>query len=204
MKTRTDVINILFEKYNFQTYLEIGVRVPSDNFNKIKSTLKHSVDPNPSNEYTYNVTSDDFFENCVGDQKYDVIFIDGLHTEEQSYKDAINSIKHLNTDGFIIMHDCNPANEYLTRSHDEYLKTGGGWNGTIYKSFIRLKNELKDWSCFVVDENYGCGVLTKRKIFKNVQFNIGDISWEYFDKNRKNILQLITFDEYEKIIALWK
>jgi hypothetical protein len=113
MISRTNIINDIFEIYNFNSYLEIGTRVPADNFDCINSKLKHSVDPNTDGRYyyTYNTTSDDFFQNYIS-QKYDVIFIDGMHTEEQVYKDVKNSIKNLNNNGFIVIHDCNPANKY--------------------------------------------------------------------------------------------
>lgn len=200
MKTRTDIINSLFEIYIFSRYLEIGVRRPSENFDKIKATIKHSVDPNPKGKYTYNVTSDDFFINCVKNQKYDVIFIDGMHTEEQVYKDVKNSIDHLNENGFIVIHDCNPSNKWLTRTYDDYLKEPGGWNGTVYKAFIKLKYELQNWSCFVVDENYGCGILTQRNLMKN-EIVPWDETWDDFDKKRIKLLQLISYENFLNLLT---
>jgi len=202
MITRTSIINKIFETYGFETYLEIGVRNRTENFDLIKSTIKEGVDPMPITPVNYKVTSNEFFKNYVGEKKYDVIFVDGLHTKEQSYIDVINSIKHLNEDGFIVMHDCNPPTEYHIRSHNEYLRRGGEWNGDVFEAFIRLKTELKDWNCFVVDEDFGCGVITKRKLKK--QFNPLDninenITWDYFDENRKNLLDLLSFDEYDKL-----
>jgi hypothetical protein len=201
MILQEEIINTIFEYYNFDSYLEIGVRNPADTFDKIKSTIKHSVDPNPYRNYTYNVTSDVFFEKYVN-MKYDVIFIDGMHTEEQVYKDVKNSINHLNESGFIIIHDCNPKNKWLTRSWEEYLSKPGGWNGTVYKAFLRLKKELKEWSCFVVNENQGCGVLTRNHIIKNelIECNIDDITWEEFEKNRNLLLQLISFEYYKTLL----
>lgn len=199
---RTDIINLLFEKYNFKSYLEIGVSDPTDNFDKINAILKHSVDPIPNGKYTYNMVSDDFFKQCDINQKYDVIFIDGLHTEDQSYKDVLNSIDHLNDDGFIVMHDCNPENEYISRNYEEYLKDLDMWSGDVYKAFIKLKRLLIKWSCFVVNEDYGCGILTKRDIIQNSisELDISNLTFDDFDKNRNELLQLITFDDYKKII----
>ena len=196
---RTNIINKLFEKYEFKSYLEIGVRVPSENFDKINCELKHSVDPNPMGKCTYITTSDDFFLNHVGEQKYDVIFVDGLHTAEQVYFDVMNSIKHLNIGGFIVMHDCNPPTEYHARSYEEYLRTRGEWNGDVFKGFIKLKQELDDWNCFVIDEDFGCGVITQNKLkkeFSNIIENNENINWGFFDENRINLLNLITFEEF--------
>jgi len=203
MITRTEIINKLFEIYDFKSYLEIGVRVPAENFDLINANNKESIDPKPMGKCSYIMTSDDFFMNYVGDKKYDVIFVDGLHTAEQSYKDVKNAIKYLNEGGFIVMHDCNPPTEYHIRSYEEYLKTGGQWNGDVFKGFIRIKNELIDWSCFVVDEDWGCGILTKRKIFENNQskINVDNVTWKEFNTKRVELLQLISFEEYnEKLV----
>lgn len=203
MITRTDIINLLFSKFNFKSYLEIGVRVPSENFDKINSELKHSVDPEPMGDCTYITTSNDFFNSHVGNQKYDVIFVDGLHTAEQVYLDVMNSINHLNENGFIVMHDCNPPTEFHVRTYAEYLRTRGQWNGSVFKGFIRLKLELKDWNCFVIDEDFGCGIITKKELknkFLALKTIPEEISWVYFDTFRNELLDLISFEDYKKII----
>lgn len=196
---RTDMINNIIKKFNSITYLEIGVRDSRENFNLINAKHKDGVDPEPVTPVNYKMTSDEFFKTHVGNKKYDVVFVDGLHTEEQAYVDVMNSIKHLNDGGFIVMHDCNPPTEYHIRSYEDYLKTRGQWNGTVFRAFIRLKKELKDWNCFVVDEDFGCGVITQRKLkkqflaLKNVP---EDISWDYFNNNRNELLDLISYEEY--------
>lgn len=203
MKTRTQIINKLIDTYKFQSYLEIGVAVPAENFDLINVLNKDSVDPKPLGKCTYVVTSDDFFLNYVENRKYDVIFVDGLHTAEQSYVDVQNAIKHLNVDGFIVMHDCNPPTEYHVRSYENFLLTKGAWNGTVFRGFIRLKHELNDWSCFNINEDWGCGIITRRKILENkpMAIDINNLSWKEFDKNRKELLQLITFEEFDEIIT---
>lgn len=200
---RTNIINEIVKKYKFNSYLEIGVRDSRENFNLITTKIKDGVDPEPITPVNFKMTSDEFFKNHIGNKKYDVVFVDGLHTEEQSYVDVINSINHLNDGGFIVMHDCNPPTEYHIRTYEEYLKTRGQWNGTVFKAFIKLKTELKDWNCFVVDEDFGCGILTKRKLKKQFSLlNMFDknITWEYFSKNKNNLLNLISYDEFLNIL----
>ena len=186
---RSDVINAIFKGYNFQSYLEVGVAGLDATFNLINASFKESVDPrvDPDNIYTYNTTSDDFFKNYALDKKYDVIFIDGLHTEHQVYKDIYNAINHLAEGGFIVLHDCNPLTE-------DRIATN---NGTVFKGFIRAKNELKDWSCFVIDEDDGCGIITKRKILKNKIYDLPNrLTWGVFAENRNDLLQLISFPDF--------
>ena len=115
MMTRTEIINSLIHEYNYKSYLEIGVNTPSQpgyNWIGVKIPVKHGVDPNV--ETTFKMTSDEFFKNHIA-QKYDIIFIDGLHLFEQVYKDIINSLLYLNDNGTIVVHDCNPLEEITQR-----------------------------------------------------------------------------------------
>ena len=41
-------------------------------------------------------------------KKFDVIFIDGLHEYYQIRKDVINSLKYLDKNGYIVIHDLFP------------------------------------------------------------------------------------------------
>ena len=89
---RHEIINLLITKNNYKSYLEIGLD-NGFNFSRIEINNKISVDPalgqyshaNP----TYKLTSDDFFSQ--NKNRYDIIFIDGLHHSEQVYKDIKNS-----------------------------------------------------------------------------------------------------------------
>ena len=201
MITRTEIINGLFTKYGFQSYLEIGTHNPEQNFDLIQASIKHGVEPTEieKNERAiFTGTSDQFFSVISPEQKYDVIFVDGLHTAEQAYIDVKNAEAHLNENGFIVMHDCNPLLEEWTVPLELYKS--GAWMGNVYKSFIRLKNEHRDWSCFVIDEDCGCGILTQRPILKNkrLTYGIGSsvLTWQKFEEFRAELLQLISFDEY--------
>jgi hypothetical protein len=100
------------------------------------------------------------------------------------------------------MHDCNPPTEYHIRSYEDYLKTRGQWNGTVFRAFIRLKKELKDWNSFVVNTDFGCGVITQQKLkreFPALKTVTDDITWDYFDKYRDMLLDLITYEEFLKL-----
>ena len=50
------------------------------------------------------MTSDIFFKN--NEDKFDIIFLDGLHTYEQTIKDINNAIQSIEDDGVILVHDC--------------------------------------------------------------------------------------------------
>ena len=62
---RITIINDLITKYNFKSYLEIGVRNTFECFDLINCELKDSVDPgfeNHINNVKYKLTSDEFIK----------------------------------------------------------------------------------------------------------------------------------------------
>lgn len=79
---RQEIIQLLIDKNQYKSYLEIGVADPNCTFNQIKIKNKTSVDPRKDYEYTYNLTSDEFFS--INTNKFDIVFIDGLHEKNSS------------------------------------------------------------------------------------------------------------------------
>ena len=68
---KKEIINHLIKTNNFTKYLEIGVYIPSDNFDLINVTTKHSVDPCvefETDNVDYKYTSDDFFSYLENDK----------------------------------------------------------------------------------------------------------------------------------------
>lgn len=195
--TRTDIINYLIEKYNLKTYLEIGVRNPNDNFNKIKCDNKVAVDPEPliQTENIYIGTSDNYFQNISHNKKFDIIFIDGLHLEEQVDKDITNSLNHLNKNGFILLHDCNPPTEFHQREVYEVDGKFPSWNGTVWRSIVKLRMNNTNLKINVIDTDWGVGVITKSK--NENLFPKQDINYKLLENNREKLLNLIYYDKFK-------
>lgn len=193
--SKIEIINHLIKHFSYESYLEIGVRTGST-YKNIDCKYKTCVDPNSSYPATYKITSDSFFE--INKLKYDIIFIDGLHTEEQVIKDIDNSLSILNDNGTIVVHDCNPPTKYHQRSANEY-NGQGQWNGTVWKGFSKFRCEREDLSIFTVDTDWGCGVIRvgEQDVFKLEDNHVYD--WEFLDKNRKVLLNLITVKEFFKL-----
>ena len=201
--TRTDILNYLIEKYKYKTYLEIGVRNPqSGNFNNIKIKKKMGVDPNPliKQDNIFVGTSDMFF--IKNNAKFDLIFIDGLHLENQVDKDIANSLEFLNEGGMVLLHDCNPPTEIHQR--DNYCLDGKypAWNGTVWKSFAKLRMTRTDLLMYVIDTDWGVGVIKKgeQELFPLNDINIDELKYDLLEKNRNNLLNLISFDKFKKIL----
>jgi hypothetical protein len=192
---RTQIINSLIKKNQYNNYLEIGVRNLKDNFNHIKCANKVGVDPAISaGQYTlpdigYALKSDEYFAQINKNNKFDIIFIDGWHMEDQVDKDIANSLQLLNTGGTIVMHDCNPPD----LRHE-------AWDlcGTVWRSFYKAR-KLYDIESCVVDTDYGCGIIQKKNKNKLIKLDDTVIDYAFFQKNHKDILNLITVKDFIKI-----
>lgn len=206
METRIDIINFLSNKFGAKNYLEIGVRNPWECFDHIICENKDSVDPgfeNEENNVKYKYTSDEFFRLLeIGgldkekDFKWDLIFIDGLHTSYQVEIDIRNSLKHLSENGTIVLHDCNPPTEYHARAdyHDWSTTAGGLWNGTVWKAVYKLRCFTPDVDVCVVDKDWGCGVV-RRGSQELCAFDNPYFDYDVFRNNRARHLNLISSDE---------
>lgn len=189
---RTDFINFLIKSREYESYLEIGVRRTFENFDLIECLNKSAVDPNflwIQNEYRHNyfkMTSDDFFKQ--NNEKYDLIFVDGLHLEYQVTKDIDNALECLNEGGCIIVHDCNPATEQC--QIEEYDGVSA-WNGTVWKSFVK-KRSRKDLYMFTVDADYGLGFIEFGEQENLIDISEENITWENLEKNREDWLNLVS------------
>jgi hypothetical protein len=87
------------------------------------------------------MTSDAFFAQLPIQQTFDVIYIDGLHTLEQTYRDLCNSLVHSHQQTVILIDDTKPVDVYS--AIPDYAKairhrrvTGGDslcWHGDTFK-----------------------------------------------------------------------
>ena len=186
---RTQIIQHLVNKCSAKKYLEIGMG-EGLNFGNIRCEYKVSVDPTPTVPVTYKLSSDDFFSQNT--ETFDVIFIDGLHMDAQVYKDIINSLSCLSKYGYIVCHDMSPMKEIIQRYPQSNLVPA--WTGDCWKAWVRLKTERSDLDMVVVDTDYGCGVISRgHQELINVN---EDYTWELLDKDRKNLLNLISVEEF--------
>lgn len=146
-------------------------------------------------------TSDDFFAAMAPfGNKYDIIFIDGLHEANQVLRDVHNASKHLKVGGTIVLHDCNPPLY-------EHTTTGihGCWTGDVYKAAQVLKMVDKSFEddtphdFYVIDTDWGVGILSpKEEVSLSSITNVGTDWWKRLEGNRKEVLNLISVEEFLK------
>lgn len=212
---RATIINCLLSLVNAEYYLEIGVRNPEKNFNKINCKNKFSVDPGiefEENPVDFKMTSDVFFEQLRLNEikelegvKFDVIFIDGLHKSYQVERDIENSLLFLKDNGFLVLHDCNPPTEFHQRENYNYKNSPAGsfWNGTTWKAFYKFRHREKLYSiCF--DTDWGVGVISKKQLplFDSISNSIENPFFEFklLEQNRKKFLNLQDFESWRKLL----
>lgn len=192
---RADILNVLINKYDYESYLEIGVNSPNvdRSWEKIQINVKHGVDPNVDS--TYKTTSDEFFEKYIT-QKYDIIFVDGLHIFEQAYKDIKNSLQWLNENGTIVVHDCNPMNEIVQRRD----RVSDAWNGDVWKAIVRLRMEDINLTIRTVNTDEGCAIIRRgSQILLPIPTDDDPYDYAFLERRRVEALNLISVEDFEKI-----
>ncbi len=208
------IIQKILKKIRGKTYLEIGI-LKGVSFLQIKARNKIGIDPSikiPTRKRLlshmrfgmtkyFEMTSDLFFkdhaESLFKDKKIDLAFIDGLHTYEQTLIDVDNTLPHLKENGIIILHDCNPPIESAAAEKIEQAKKISSgitpWCGTVWKAVVHLRSLNDNLKLFVLDCDFGVGVVTRETPDKKLNFTIEEVKkleYKDLDKDRKNLLNL--------------
>jgi hypothetical protein len=217
---RTEILQQIINAIKAKYYLEIGVS-RGDVFFPIRAKRKFAVDPafrfykrdklqsmiknpcNVQNRY-FEMTSDEFFQtkaSQVFGKGLDIAFVDGLHTYQQCLRDVDSCLKWLNKNGIIIIHDCNPqsaATAYpaVNIEHARSLHPPGWtgeWCGDVWKAIVQLRSCYKNLRVFVLDTDYGVGVVTRdtpESMLQLTQENIENLTYDDLVKNRADFLNL--------------
>ena len=191
--SRFEIIQKIIDKKKYENYLEIGCDKDS-NFSKIKVKNKIGVDPLSGGNLK--MTSNDFFKN--NEIFFDCIFIDGLHIYEQVRKDILNSIKFLNPNGIIILHDCMPLKIW----NQIVPKMYGHWNGDVWKAIVEART-MKDIDTYTCKADHGLGMIFKRKNKNLLSLDISNfkkLKFKDYYINHKNFMNIIEADDIDKIL----
>lgn len=188
---RWDIINALIKKNNYKTYLEIGTQYGTC-FTQIQAEYKECVDPEKVFDcLTHVMTSDQYF--AQNTNKFDIVFVDGLHTEMQTRIDILNAFEVLNPYGTIVAHDCLP---------DSVEATMPWYCGTSYMAPIYFHTNRSNISFNVVDTDAGCGIFRKgpSELYTKATYEQAK-EYNYYAANKKELMNVITVDEFRKIYA---
>lgn len=134
-------------------YLEIGI----ENGLTLEAVClndKYGVDPNlmvnkiikPKGTKLFLKESDIFFD-ALFESKFDIVYLDGLHTFEQTYRDFKNVIQYLHLNSILMVDDTVPLDEFSSHpiQSESYRlrkksgkKDNGAWHGDVFKLVCTL------------------------------------------------------------------
>ncbi len=196
---------------NLKNYLEIGVE-NGHIFFRIKSAFKVAVDPkfqfdfsrrlgksiiNPynfNNQY-FEKTSDAFFaqdaQRVFSAKKLQLALVDGMHEYQFALRDVENTLRYMQENGVIVMHDCNPQTAGAAGRFEDWEV--GEWNGDVWRTIIHLRSQRPDLTVFVLDIDQGLGIVTRQKPDTMLDFTPAQIQALTYDElvqNRENWLNL--------------
>jgi len=173
----TAITRVIRSKNNCK-YLEIGCD-KNQTYDSIALNSEDKTGVDPAAGGNTRITSDKFFE--ANNNKFDVIFIDGLHEYFQCQKDIINSLSCLNSGGFILIHDMIPLDwrsEFVPRMQDT-------WNGDVWKTAYELsKSNNLEFS--IVEADNGVGII--KNVLRNYEYS--DLSNEIKNFKFKEFLDI--------------
>jgi len=173
---RFEVIQRLLDLFPSPRYLEIGVD-QGVTFHQLRAASKAAVDvrfafdaaaarQNPANAHCsyFEMTSDHYFTVDQGRvAQFDVVFIDGLHTFDQTLRDLLHASYVLAPDGILIVDDVMPSTYAasmpdLALSREFWKATSnpdGSWMGDVYRLVFFIADYLTSFSYATVVENHG-------------------------------------------------
>jgi len=162
-------INALVRELHLRSYLEIGV-FEGETFVDVVTRRRYGVDPNPPFDAVYLpygakfavMTSDEFFATIRHSKRFDIAFVDGLHTVEQTYRDVINVFAHLRH-GVVLIDDTVPSDEISAipdqvesyRQRDAAGLDGRPWHGDVWRVVTLLERHHPEleWRTIIDDGN---------------------------------------------------
>ena len=133
-------------------YLEIGVE-RGHTFESVRAGEKVGVDPSPmfnvqelpEGAEFFSKESDDFFSGFAG-EKFDVVFVDGLHECHQTYRDIIHAFANMKEGSVCVVDDVGPTDyasslpslRSSTRAKKLRRIRHRRWYGDVYRAICAI------------------------------------------------------------------
>ena len=180
---RAQVMRRLLAHYEQPRYLEIGV-CEGRTFDRVPAAVRVAVDPEfrfdhtaperqiPGTSY-HQVTSDEYFGSIVApDARFDVIYLDGLHTVEQTLRDLLNALPHLQPQGVLVIDDVRPPTDLAAipdRQEFFDVRAAQGregekaWMGDVFRLVYFIETFCQQLSFRVIANNHGQAVVWRHR-----------------------------------------
>jgi hypothetical protein len=148
-------LNRIKDMIGAKTYLEIGVDT-GDTFLAVDVEHKVAVDPSFKFDTAqhatdavefFAVTSDEFFVEHAGERRFDLVFIDGLHTFEQALRDFCNALAVGHERTVYVIDDIKPSDVFsalripadtMRFRRDSGATMNHAWHGDVYKAMLAI------------------------------------------------------------------
>ncbi|WP_299153953.1 class I SAM-dependent methyltransferase [uncultured Tateyamaria sp.] len=217
------LLNRIADHFGFTDYLEVGVQL-GITFKAIEVSYRDAVDPNflfetPEFESDivrfFPMTSDAYFSGPC-DKTYDLIFLDGLHTFEQCFRDLCAALQVLNDGGVIVIDDTVPGDFFSSlatqdlaiAAREEHGLKGSAWTGDVFKIIPVIHNFFPNLRYLTLHdpENPAYKPNTvlwraKRNDFNPAEMSLTEVeNLGYFDLS--SIRELFKFVEYEEGLSI--
>lgn len=157
--------------YESPRYLEIGL-FEGATFRKVEAPVKVGVDPDFAFDVDaaraeepasvlHEVTSDEYFGAIVEpDARFDVVFLDGLHTFEQTLRDFTNATSFLATTGVIVIDDVTPISHMSAIRDERRFQAlrgmlgveSGAWMGDVFRLVYFLDTFWQQFTFRTIEE----------------------------------------------------
>jgi hypothetical protein len=162
-------VNVLVRELRLRSYLEVGV-FEGETFANVCGRRRYGVDPQPlfdvallPRRSSFAVTtSDDFFTALRPSKRFDVAFLAGLHTFEQTYRDLVHTFANMRN-GVILVDDTVPVDEYSAipdqaasyRPREAAGLKGRPWHGDVWRVVWLLERHHHDleWRTIIDEGN---------------------------------------------------
>ena len=204
-------------------YLEIGVHL-GQTFNALNYKYKVGVDPDFLFDYLacqnenvklYQMTSDEFWVSKYESEKFDLIFLDGLHTFEQTFRDFCASIQFAHDKTIWLVDDviptsflaAHPNSQFVARCRQLLRSKDTSWMGDVYKVIFAIHDLFPQYSYATFPE-HGQTVIWKeaRQDFKPLFTKLKPISeMNYFDfqKNKDSCFNICSYEKIKEKLSTW-
>ncbi len=188
MALRSEIVQSLLDLFDAPHYLEIGVH-EGVTFKALRAAKKVAVDP----EFLFDtkaaagsggvvidyheMTSDEYFGRVADPHSpFDVVFLDGLHTFDQTLRDLMNAMLVLKHRGIIVVDDvmpnsyqaslANPADVGEVRAYmaaqDPRLLGDLAWMGDVFKIPFYVQSYMQQFSYATTAEHDAQSVIWRQ------------------------------------------
>ena len=183
--TRIDIVNKFISARGYRSYLEIG----TSGYNsppEVKCSRKVGVVVDtPVDGKT---ASDTFF--AANTEKFDVVFVDGLHLCEHCLRDIEGAMSALNPGGVVLVHDCLPSSPSMAGRD----RVNGAWCGDVYRA-VAWYFARSPYLCYTIDADYGVGVIDTTRMSAGAEpfphASMAELTYDEFVRNRATLMHVL-------------